>query len=53
MDSITPDEEGTETEQQKVEVPLPRDEEDSSNKRKVSPLKSSSRKKLRTPITKM
>jgi hypothetical protein len=57
MDSITPDEgddeEGTKNEQQKVEVPLPRDEEDSSKKRKVSPLKSSSRKKPRTPITNM
>jgi hypothetical protein len=58
MTSITPDEEGddeegTETEQQKVEVPPPRDEEDSSKKRKVSPLKSSSRKKPRTPVTKM
>jgi hypothetical protein len=58
MPSITPDEEGddeegTETKQQKVEVPLPRDEEDSLKKMKVSPLKSSSRKKLRTPVTKM
>jgi hypothetical protein len=56
MDSITPDEvgddeEGTET--QRVEVPLPQDEEDSLKKRKVSPLKSSSRKKPRTPVTKM
>jgi hypothetical protein len=56
--SITPneegdDEEGTKIEQQKVEVPLPRDEEDSSKKRNVSPLKSSSRKKPRTPVTKM
>jgi hypothetical protein len=51
--SITPDEEGTKTEQQKVELPPPRDEEDSSKKRKVSPLKSSSRKKPRTPVTKM
>jgi hypothetical protein len=56
--SITPDEEGddeegTKTEQQKVEVPPPRDEEDSSMKRKVSPLKYSSRKKQRTPVTKM
>jgi hypothetical protein len=58
--SITPDEgddgeeiEGTEIEQQKGEVPPPRDEEDSSKKRKVSPLKSSSRKKPRTPVTKM
>jgi hypothetical protein len=47
------DEEGIETEQQKFEVPPPRDEEDSLKKRKVSPLKSSSRKKPRTPITKM
>jgi hypothetical protein len=52
MASITPDEEG-DTETQKVEVPPPRDEEDSSKKRKVSPLKSSSRKKPRTPVTKM
>jgi hypothetical protein len=58
--SITPEKgddgeeiEGTEIKQHKGEVPLPRDEEDSSNKRKVSPLKSSSRKKPRTPITKM
>jgi hypothetical protein len=58
--SITPDEggdgeeiEGAEIEQQKGEVPPPRDEEDSSKKRKVSPLKSSSRKKPRTPVTKM
>jgi hypothetical protein len=51
--SITPDEEGIETEQQRVEVPLPRDEEDSSKKRKVSPLKFSSRKKPRTLVTKM
>lgn len=47
--SITPDEggdgkeiEGMEIEQQKGEVPLPRDEEDSSKKMKVSPLKYSS-----------
>jgi hypothetical protein len=56
--SITPDEEGddeegTKTEQQKFKVPPPRDEEDSSKKRKVSPLKSSSIKKPRTPVTKM
>jgi hypothetical protein len=60
--SITPDEgddgkeiEGTEIEQQKGEVPLPRYEEDSSKKRKVSPLKYSSleEKKPRTPVTKM
>jgi hypothetical protein len=58
--SISPDEggdgeeiEGAEIEQQKGEVPPPRDEEDSSKKRKVSPLKSSSRKKPRTPVTKM
>jgi hypothetical protein len=58
MASITPDEEGvdeegTKTEQQKFEVPPPRDEEDSSKKRKVSPLKDCSRKKPRTPVTKM
>jgi hypothetical protein len=58
--SISPDEgddgeniEGEEIEQQKGEVPLPRDEEDSSKKRKVSPPKSSSWKKPRTPVTKM
>ena len=56
--SITPDEEGDdeegeEFEQQQVKVPPPRDEADSSKKRKVSPLKSSSRKKPRTPVTKM
>jgi hypothetical protein len=54
--SITPDEAGDDeegTENQRFEVPSPRDEEDSSKKRKVSPLKSSSRKKPRTPITKM
>jgi hypothetical protein len=51
--SITPDEggdgeeiEGAEIEQQKGEVPPPRDEEDSSKKRKVSPLKSSSERNL-------
>jgi hypothetical protein len=52
MASITPDEEG-DTETQKFEVPPPKDEEDSLKKRKVSPLKSSSKKKPRTPITKM
>jgi hypothetical protein len=52
MSSITPDEEG-DTKTQKVEVPPPRDEEDSSKKRKLSPLKSSSIKKPRTPVTKM
>jgi hypothetical protein len=54
--SITPDEEGDDeedTETRKVKVPPPRDEEDSSKKMKVSPLKSSSRKKPRTPVTKM
>jgi hypothetical protein len=53
MDSITPDEEGAEYEKQQVKVPPPRDEVDSSKKRKVSPLKSSSRKKPRTSVTKM
>jgi hypothetical protein len=53
LDEEGDDEEGTETEQQKVEVPLPRDEEDSSKKRKVSPLKYSSIKKPRTPVTNM
>jgi hypothetical protein len=58
--SITPDEGGyfegieeTEIEQQKGEVPPPRDEEDSSKKRKISPLKYSSQKKPRTPVTNM
>jgi hypothetical protein len=45
--------EGVEIEQQKGEVPPPRDEEDSLKKRKVSPPKYSSWKKPRTPITKM
>jgi hypothetical protein len=45
--------EGTEVEKNKGEVTLPREEEDPSKKRKVSPLKPSSRKKPRTPITKM
>jgi hypothetical protein len=45
--------EGIEAEQKKGEVPPPRDEEESLKKRKVSPLKPSSRKKSRTPITKM
>jgi hypothetical protein len=60
ISSITPDEggygeeiEGIEIEQNKGELPLPRDEEDLSKKRKVSPLKSSSRKKPRTPVTNM
>jgi hypothetical protein len=54
--SITPDEAGDDeegTEIQRVEVPPSRDEEDSSKKRKVSPLKYSSRKKPKTPVTKM
>ena len=58
--SITPDEggdgeeiEGAKIEQQKGKVPPPRDEEHSLKKRKVSPLKSSSEKKPRTPVTKM
>jgi hypothetical protein len=57
--SITPDGgdgkeiEGTKIEQQKGKVPPPRDEEDSLKKRKVSPLKSSSRKKPQTLVTKM
>ena len=51
--SITPNEEGVESEKQQVEVPPPRDETNSSKKSKVSPLKSSSRKKPRTPVTKM
>jgi hypothetical protein len=53
MTSLTPDEEGAESEQQQVEVPQPRDEADSSNKRKVSPLNYSSRKNRRTPVTNM
>jgi hypothetical protein len=58
--SISPDEggdgeeiKGAEIEQQKGKVPPPRDKEDSSKKRKVSPPKYSSRKKPRTPVTKM
>jgi hypothetical protein len=54
--SITPDEVGDDKEgikTQRIKVPSPQDEEDSSKKRKVSPLKSSSRKKPRTPVTKM
>jgi hypothetical protein len=51
--SIMLDEEGVEFEQQQVEVLPPRDEAHSSKKRKVSPLKSSSIKKPRTPVTNM
>jgi len=58
--SISPNEggdgeeiEGAEIEQQKGEVPPPRDEEDLSKKWKDSSLKSSSQKKPRTPVTKM
>jgi hypothetical protein len=43
---------GTEVEQKKGEVTLPRDEEDPSKKRKVSPPKPSSRKKLKATRTK-
>jgi hypothetical protein len=53
LDEEGADEEGAEYEQQQVEVPSPRDEADSSKKRKVSPLKSSSIKKPRIPVTKM
>jgi hypothetical protein len=42
-----------EVEQKKGEVTPPRDEADPLNKRKVSPLKPSSRKKLRAIVTKM
>jgi len=38
---------------QKFEVPPPRDKQDSSKKRKVSPLKYSSQKKPGTPVTNM
>jgi hypothetical protein len=44
---------GTEVEQKKGEVTPPRDEEDPSKKRKVSPPKPSSRKKSRASMTKM
>jgi hypothetical protein len=44
---------GTEAEQRKGEVTPPRDEEDPSKKRKVSPPKPSSRKRSKAPITKM
>jgi hypothetical protein len=43
---------GTEVGQKKGEVTLPRDEEDPSKKRKVSPLKPSSRKKSKATRTK-
>jgi hypothetical protein len=43
---------GTEVEQKKGEVTPPRDEEDPSKKRKVSPLKPSSRKKMKATRTK-
>ena len=43
---------GTEVEQKKGEVTLPRDKEDPSKKRKVSPLKPSSRKKSKATRTK-
>ena len=44
---------GAEVEQNKGEVTLPRDKEDPSKKRKVSPPKPSSRKKSKTSMTKM
>jgi hypothetical protein len=44
---------GVEFEWKKGEVTPPRDEEDPSKKRKVSPLKNSSRKKSKTYMTKM
>jgi hypothetical protein len=43
---------GTEVEQNKGEVTLPRDKEDPSNKRKVSPPKPSSRNKMKATRTK-
>jgi hypothetical protein len=43
---------GTKVDQNKGEVTLPRDEEDPSKKRKVSPLKTSSRKKMKATRTK-
>jgi hypothetical protein len=43
---------GIEVEQKKGEVTLPRDEEDPSKKRKVSPPKPSSRKKMKATRTK-
>jgi hypothetical protein len=58
--SISPDEgddgeeiEGTEIEQQKGEVPPPRDKETHRRKGRFHLSKSSSRKKPRTPVTKM
>jgi hypothetical protein len=60
ISSISPDKgghgeeiKGEKIEQQKGKVPPPRDEEDSSKKRNVSPPKSYSRKKPITHITKM
>jgi hypothetical protein len=47
--SISPEQEGNDEEVKQ----RPEDEEDSSKKRKVSPLKPSSQKKPRTPVTKM
>jgi hypothetical protein len=44
---------GAEVEQKKGDVTLPRDEEDPSKKRKVSPLNPSSRKKLKSYMKKM
>jgi hypothetical protein len=44
---------GTEVEHKKGEVTPPRDEEEPSKKRKVSPLKPSSRKKSKASMTKM
>jgi hypothetical protein len=44
---------GIEVEHKKGEVTLPRDKEDPSKKRKVPPLKPSSRKKLRAYMNKM
>jgi hypothetical protein len=45
--------EGEKSKQQQVEVPPPKDEADSSIKRKVSPLRPSSRNKLKTPVNKI
>jgi hydrogenase maturation factor HypE len=47
--SITPEQDGNDEEVEQ----RPEDEEESSKKRKVSPLKPSSQKKPRTPVTKM
>jgi hypothetical protein len=53
LDEEGDDEEGEKCEKNQVKVPPPRDEVDSSKKRKVSHLKSSYIKKPRTPVTNM